>query len=78
MGLAKALSDKVADTLMLETGIKSSNFIWFGLLRNSCVSNLTAKNVVYFWRVEEQTAFCLKNHFPMKKPYVIVLLEHDS
>lgn len=37
-----------------------------------------SKSVVYFWRVEEQTAFCLKSHFPMKKPYVIVLLEHDS
>lgn len=42
MELAKALSDKVADTLMLKTGIKT-NFIWFGLLRNSGVSNLTAK-----------------------------------
>lgn len=47
MELAKALSDKVADTLMLETGIKSSNFIWFGLLRNSGVSNLTAKMYIF-------------------------------
>lgn len=57
MGLAKSLSDKVADTLMLETGIKSSNFIWFGLLRNSCVSNLTAKMLYIFGELKSKQHF---------------------
>lgn len=57
MELAKALCDKVADTLMLETGIKSSYFIWFGLLRNSGVNSLTAKMLYIFGELKSKQHF---------------------